>query len=478
MKSKFATFALLFAAVFSLASCLKDDEVEYVYTDDTLITSFVITAAKQQIPTKNSKGEYSTSTVVTSLYNYRFCIDQNASRIYNPDSLPYGVDLSRMLCSVVSINSSRVVIKNIDGGLSDITNTDSIDFSVPRELQVFSNSGKTLRKYTVDVYVHKEYADSFKWAAMPDAAPLQQMSYVRPFCLTQPDGTKKLLVFGNTASGLALQTYTTANGWSEVDFNEVSPADIRSSLSAANANGFVAKGDSAYIATDGKVLATTDGMRWDVRATNSGITRLVAASPVRLYGYNAAGEMMASTDRGITWAPQAIDDAPTLLPNDEVVSLCQALKTNAGAYRVLLMGQRAETTADKKQTLVWGKIDEADSKSHNQPWNYYDVTSDMKHTAPLMTSASAINYDGKAYVLGRLADGTVALYASVDGGITWSADKVLTLPADFAAGTTPAFSMVADADNFVWLVNASQGKVWRARINRLGWKTVQNNFSE
>lgn len=478
MKSKFATFALLFAAVFSLASCLKDDEVEYVYTDDTLITSFVITAAKQQIPTKTSNGDNSTTTVVTSLYNYRFCIDQNANRIYNPDSLPYGVDLSRMLCSVVGINSSRVVIKNIDGGLSDITSTDSIDFSVPRELQVFSNSGKTLRKYTVDVYVHKEYADSFKWVAMPDAAPLQQMSHVRPFCLTQPDGTKKLLVFGNIASGLALQTYTAANGWNNAKFDQMLPEGISSSLSAANANGFVAKGDSAYIATDGKVLATTDGMRWDVRATNCGITRLVAASPVRLYGYNAAGEMMASTDRGTTWTPQAIDDVATLLPNDEVVSLCQALKTNAGTYRVLLMGQRAETIADKKQTLVWGKIDEEGSKSQNQSWNYYNVTSDMKHTAPLMTSASAINYDGKAYVLGRLADGTVALYASIDGGITWSVDKVLALPADFAAGTTPAFSMVADADNFVWLVNASQGKVWRGRINRLGWKTVQNNFSE
>lgn len=39
MKNKFAAFAMLFMAVFTLASCLNDD-TDYVYTDDSAITSF------------------------------------------------------------------------------------------------------------------------------------------------------------------------------------------------------------------------------------------------------------------------------------------------------------------------------------------------------------------------------------------------------------------------------------------------------
>ena len=56
MKNKFAAFAMLFMAVFTLASCLNDD-TDYVYTDDSAITSFSVTGAKRYIHTKTKKGE-------------------------------------------------------------------------------------------------------------------------------------------------------------------------------------------------------------------------------------------------------------------------------------------------------------------------------------------------------------------------------------------------------------------------------------
>ena len=56
MKNKFAAFAMLFMAVFALASCLNDDN-EYVYTDDSAITSFSVTGAKQYIHTKTKKED-------------------------------------------------------------------------------------------------------------------------------------------------------------------------------------------------------------------------------------------------------------------------------------------------------------------------------------------------------------------------------------------------------------------------------------
>ena len=44
--------------------------------------------------------------------------------------------------------------------------TDSTDFSVPRDFNVYSNSGVAYRKYTVRVNVHKENAEDFVWKKM------------------------------------------------------------------------------------------------------------------------------------------------------------------------------------------------------------------------------------------------------------------------------------------------------------------------
>ena len=100
MKNKFAAFAMLFMAVFTLASCLNDD-TDYVYTDDSAITSFSVTGAKRYIHTKTKKGDKDSVYTTTSSYtSYKFVIDQNNNTIYNPDSLPCGIDAKKLVCNV------------------------------------------------------------------------------------------------------------------------------------------------------------------------------------------------------------------------------------------------------------------------------------------------------------------------------------------------------------------------------------------
>ena len=134
MKSKFAAFTLLLATVFLMASCLESND-DYTYTDDCAISSFSVTTAKQNTFVKTKDGLRDSLVVKElSLSSYKFYIDQLNGKVYNPDSLPCGVNVKKLLCSVSNSSSGIVVIKSTTSdSLTYFNSTDSTDFSVDRE---------------------------------------------------------------------------------------------------------------------------------------------------------------------------------------------------------------------------------------------------------------------------------------------------------------------------------------------------------
>ena len=463
---------MLFSAVFVLASCLSTDD-NYTYTDDSAITSFSITSGKKYSYVKSSTGEDSLVTSDITLSSYKFYIDQADSVIYNPDSLPCGVDARKLLCSVSSLNSGTVVIKSATSDtLQFVSSTDSIDFSVDRQLQVYSNSGLAVRKYTVKVNVHKEQPDSFAWHAVPACEALKELSGVRTaatdggILLFGTDGEKTVVFRGGDS------------GWTYC------PPDFNHTLAADAYKGVVVKDGLAYVSDGGTIMCTTDGEHWAVTGTATAITRLVAASRFRLYGYATDGRFMASADNGKTWSAATTDEDVTLLPTDETAYVAVPVKTNSLTDRVLLFGTRDKALYPGDKTLtVWGRIDEGAEGSESQPWSYYDVAAENTHKAPLLSCISAVAYDDAVFVLGSKDDAKPALYKTLDNGITWNADTTLTIPDDFgeslpASGGYKAFSITADKNNVLWLVNARNGMAWRGRINRLGWKKEQTEFNK
>ena len=467
MKSKFAALFLLFATVFVLASCLSTDD-NYTYNDDSAITSFSISSGKQYVHVKSSTGGDSLVVKDLTLSSYKFYIDQVKCEIYNPDSLPCGVNAAKLLCSVSSLNSGVVVIKNVDSDtLKYVTTTDSLDFSQDRELQVYSNSMAGIRKYKVHVNVHKEFADSFAWHAMPVCEALKALKAVRTVALGN-----KMLLFGTDGTQTRLFV-SEGNGWNES--NTLFAADTYRSV--------VAKEGVVYISDGGNIMSTTDGSAWTTVATASGITRLVAASQFRLYGYAADGRLMASADNGSTWTPSTIDDELSLLPTDETAYVSMPVKTNSLTNRVLLIGTRDKSQHPTDTTpCIWGKIDEGADNSDNQPWLYYTVDQQNKHTAPMLSGISALYYDSRLLLVGCKDGKKPTTYKSLDNGITWYADTTtIVLPDDFANGETAngsaaAYAVAADQSNVLWLVNAKNGMTWRGRVNRLGWKHEQTSF--
>lgn len=471
MKSKTINIAVLLAALFSLVSCLDTNDGDYVYTDDSAVTAFSVTSAKKAVHVKASNGTDSVYYTTATLTAYKFVIDQQRCVIYNPDSLPYGVDPTKLLVSANSVNSGSLVLKSMTSdSLSYLSTTDSLDFSKPRELQVYSLSGAAVRKYEVRVNVHQEPADQFNWTKLPNPTAFTSANGVKSFAVTTASGATRRFLLASDGTTTTVYRADGDNAWTAATPN------FNHTLAAETYRSAAVKHDTLFVCDNGVVMATTDGDTWTQQATaEAGVARIIAANPIRLYAYNNEGVMVSSDDSGKTWKAAGMDESATLLPNGDIAYATLPLTTNANAFRTLLIGSVPE--ASTTTFSIWGKIDEGAAYSENQPWMFYDHNSLNRHELSLMQNFSAFTYDGKIMVVGN--DERVylpAFYGSRDGGITWEADTVVTSPLGFFV--TGPYTVSVDKDNFIWFVSGKTGETWRGRINRLGWKKEQYEYYE
>lgn len=471
MKSKTINIAVLLAALFSLVSCLDTNDGDYVYTDDSAVTAFSVTSAKKAVHVKASNGADSVYYTTATLTAYKFVIDQQRCVIYNPDSLPYGVDPTKLLVSANSLNSGSLVLKSMTSdSLSYLSTTDSLDFSKPRELQVYSLSGAAVRKYEVRVNVHQEPADQFNWTKLPNPTAFTSATGVKSFVVTTASGATRRFLLASDGTTTTVYRADGDNAWTAATPN------FNHTLAAETYRSAAVKHDTLFVCDNGVVMATTDGNTWTQQTTaEAGVARIIAANPIRLYAYNNEGAMVSSDDSGKTWKVASIDESASLLPNGDIAYATLPLNTNANAYRTLLIGSvpEASTTAFS----IWGKIDEGTAYSENQPWMFYDHNSLNRHELSLMQNFSAFTYDGKIMMVGN--EDRVYLpnfYGSRDGGITWEADSVITSPLGFFV--TGPYTVSVDKDHFIWFVSGKTGETWRGRINRLGWKKEQYEYYE
>lgn len=405
--------------------------------------------------------------------SYKFYIDQTKNEIYNTDSLPYGINNKKILCSVNSKNYGAVGIKSMTSDtLSFFSSADSIDFSQPRDFYVYSSAGMNYRKYTVSVNVHKEEADSFRWNRMATVSELADLRGMRAV-----SNAGNLFVLGTDGDKTLI--YRSSDGLSWTDIT----SGTGGALTARAFNNVVTKGGYIYLYDNGQVLRTDNGTSWTITGRHQ-LTRLVAASRNRLYAYDASGAMVESDDEGASWTPSPIDDEQTLLPTVDVSYVCLPLQTNSNADRVVLIGNRNPAAYPHDTTpQTWSRIDLVSENGETQPWMYYDVASDNNKKAPHVMNMQTVVYDGCILAVGgngiggdthRAFDG---IYHSVDGGITWQKNVLISLPAGFSA-QADSYAIATDSDNFLWIICGHSGNVWRGRINRLGWTENKDVFIE
>lgn len=453
MRNKIYTLVALMVATLTITSCLKDDdEKNSVSYKDTAILSFSLGQLKQVRDTVAKNGSDSTYVSNFNGAKVKFYIDQAQGLIYNPDSLPYGTKPASALAKIVAKNSGTVVIKSTtEEKFTYYSSNDSIDFSTPRVFRVYSNKGSEYRDYKVSVNVHKQKGNVFSWQS------LQANSNFASFtAMKAVSAGSKVFVFGTNGSQTVVYAASKDNGNSWTKLSKTFTANAYKSVAV--------QGTKLFVIDNGTVYSSTDGSSWTTVATNSSLKQLVAASPAELFALSTSGTLLASKNNGVTWTNELLDSNASLLPVSNIGSSFTAVTSDL--YRVLLVG----TLASGTKNAAWTKL----SYRQNEQWSYVESNAD-KFQLPLYKSLSVVNYDKGALALGLNSSGKLAsMLLSRDGGITWKSDKSFTYPTDIQAAT--AFAATVDSDEYLWVISGT--KVWRGRLNRVGWALNLSRLAE
>lgn len=453
MRNKIYPLVALLTATFAMTSCLNDnDGNDRASYKDTAITSFSLGQLKQVRDTVTKAGKDSTYKAKYDAGKVKFYIDQAQGLIYNPDSLPYGTDAAHVLAKITTKNAGTVAIQSVkDASLSYYRSNDSIDFTQPRTFRVYANGGYAYREYKISVNVHKQRGNVFSWKTMQDNSGFASFTAMK--AVSTGD---RIFVFGTDG------TQTTGYVTSKADGN--SWTKLGRSFTASAYKSIAVQNSSLFIIDNGTVYSSADGNTWTAVATDSSLKQLVAASPAELFALTAAGSLAASRDKGVTWNAETLDSDASLLPASHTSYTVSGASNDIN--RVLLVG----TTADGKKNVSWTKL----SYRQGAKWSYVESNAD-KYLLPLYGNLTVVGYDDAALALGTKAGGSFGpMLLSRDGGITWKSDESFSYPKEAQPAAT--FTAAADNDGYIWIVSST--KVWRGRLNRVGWKLNLDRMTE
>lgn len=451
MKRKFFAFIALITATLSLSSCLSSDETTVEYTHDTAITAFSLGSLDRYTKTKAGKDTLLKANVTGS--DYKFYIDQAQRKIYNVDSLPAGTRTAAVLATITSKNSSPVILmhakqtENLDSA-TYYSSTDSINFSEPRLIRVYSSDYSAYAQYTVTVYVHKELPYEFKWHELA-----QNNSQLAAFSdLKAVACGDYIYVFGKTDEGTKVLKSAINNGsaWSSITMNVGLSSDAYQSA--------VALDGELYIADGGKVYASADAAIWTVVSDNADIKQLIGASSKNLYAYTATG-ISVSEDKGANWKAEKLDTDKAYLPKQNISMNVAGVLSAKDVENVMLLGTRDKALKDTVATTWLRTVDYANEDGQ---WNYLEIENNKSGKMPWLDQVITCAADTGFVALGSNGK----WYKSQDAGLTWKQDKMVVLPAKFAT-EEGRFAFCRDNKHYYWIIR--NGYVWRGRFNIDGW---------
>lgn len=455
MKRKFFAFIALITATLSLSSCLSSDETTVEYTHDTAITAFSLGTLDQWGKTKDGTKDSLLKANVTGS-DYKFYIDQAQRLIYNVDSLPCGVRDTAILATISSKNSSPILLMDInktDSVAGYYSSSDSINFSKPRRIRVYSSDYSAYAEYTVTVNVHKELPYEFKWHELA-----QNNSQLAAFSdLKAVACGDDIYVFGKTAEGTKVLKSAINDGsaWSPIMMNV--------SLSSDAYQSAVALDDKLYIADGGKVYASADAATWTVASENADIRQLIGASSKYLYAYTyTAAGISVSKDKGASWEQEKLDTDADSLPTQNISMNVAGVLSAKNVENVMLMGTRDKALNNTIATTWLRTVDyDDDANAEAGQWNYLEIEKNQSGKMPWLEQVITCAADTGFVALGNNGK----WYKSQNAGLTWTQDKKVALPGEF--GTAGRFAFCRDKQHYYWIIR--NGYVWRGRFNIDGW---------
>ena len=453
MKKKFSTHFVLLLSVFAVVSCGMGEEEAAPLSPYAYIKSFSIGGIRCSYHSFTSEGKDTTIVKTMDFSTVGFTIDQHAGRIYNNDSLLFGTDVSKVAIGMSVEGVPAIYVDSTETYVSAYS-SDSIDFTVPRKMRVYSSDAQYFKDYTVSVNVHQVDPEMMVWTKYP------AVENVLPVRALEHDG--EMFLFGRTGDGTPVVAVTAegdAAVWNVVEIKDI-PAEALATVTLFDGK--------FYVVSAGNVYSSADAKSWDVVAAGTDAVAIVGAS-------EEDGRLWIAGEQGILCSSDGIsftvsEPLPKGFPLYGISVASYPLSHNPGIIRYMVVGYASES-ADGSAT-VWSRLSSEDK------WVCYD-NEDNAFSCPDLNGLSVVRYNGYLYALGGAGvidgneiDAFSSFYVSKDNGIVWKENSSYyqRLPEELAGNNAP-FAVTVDSKNYMWIINAGEdGGVWKGIINRLGFE--------
>lgn len=410
-----AALALAGLAMMASASCNKDSnetEIEYIPAQSVAVTGFSL------LPDIRIMKD------IDSVY---FAIDLEHGVIYNPDSLPKGTNVGRVMTKISypsTVTSAKITMQGgshrADGVIDYKSNpNDTIDYT-GRVTLILSDDNGLSKSYILKVNVHKQNPDSIIWTNLATAS--------LPSRLMNPKAQKS--VSGQNAQIRTLIEESDGSFTIAECEDIFSPSWKKSILTfpgTPNITSFTFCDNKYYmLSADGTLHESTDASSWSACTSVSGSqqswTAIIGVYNNCLLGLRKDGGQLIST----SWPANVLPEC--ILPADfpvEGFSQIVCISTDwAFLPTGLIFGGKKADGSLSYSTWAFDGTQWADmtgGAAERLPALYAPMT--WKYTTFMRKNMGAYPRAFETLIAmgGRLADGSLNpnLYVSYDNGITW-----------------------------------------------------------
>ena len=445
MKFKIFLSTLPVILSLSLVSCLRDDDTS---------SSNVIDNSDAQI------YSFSLSTdSIPELKDITFSIDQLNELIYNRDSLSYGTNLSKALCSLTT-SATVIMIPEASNDTIHWKASDSIDFSKPVKIITYALDGIQFKTYTAKLNVHQQEGDKIAWTQLTDKAIKDSILFQKTIALNGSYYTYAHLKNGN------YYMYFSSSGstWTQ--------QSLSGFPSEPNLESLISFSNKLYIAdTAGKVYESTNAGSWTPFSTDVSVKTFIGIVPktelspallCAITNKDGSAYFGAAFDM-ITWKI-GTEPVPDNFP---ISGFCAASDSNPDAGYAGLIAAGGKNRQNELLNTVWRTSDGIHwIQLIDEKANYFSPREGM----------SLVYYINKYYLLGGKdvdENCTNDMYISVTNGVTWAKADDHNSITDLYSPR--AYASVCVTENRLMLFGGTNGgaywldDVWSGFLNKLGF---------
>ena len=459
-----ALVAGVMATTAFLSSCLKSDYAEIEYPIESSIKAFSIGTLHQTIHGKDSEGNDSFYVDTISYADVPFTIDQINRKIYNKDSLPKEVDVTKVLASI-SADNSAIYYEHKEKKDSFIlwTSADSLDFTNKVTFKVMAYSelqNKFVfgKPYTVKVNVHKLNPDSLVWKHFGDKKLAEGVTFAEQKAVYMND---YIYVFGETAEGNVKIYKANVNRGSFTSWEEVS-----TSITSIDINSAIVYNNEVHFIADGKLYNLKDNQI----GSETNLSNLISVNGDKLLAYTTGNKIVSLNSDGTKAKETDFIKGKNL--NGRISAVSYTAEHNTSLWRTIVMKNRVKEVESDTTAMVFNNISSEDKWQEYTPIN--------PTTCPNQGNISMISYDGKLFAYGEDFD---YFYSSTDNGLNWKKEEdYLIFPAKEENGIKPlkdylksgSYSTTVEGyyenesfkGSFIWFI-WNDGSLTRCCLNRL-----------